>query len=106
MTAYITVLTGAGIQTHITFSRVHYDAARHKLYIFMEYRCNKQSNRQTADKLIEMGITANDIITCDSAEPKSIGDYKSYGLLARGAEKAWLSGIFYEVVTIINGDNH
>lgn len=69
------------------FSRMHYDAARHKLYIFMEYRCNKQSNRQTADKLIEMGITANDIITCDSAEPKSIGDYKSYGLLARGAEK-------------------
>src|SRR5699024_210756 len=26
-------------------------------------------------------------VTCDSAEPKSIGDYKSYGLLARGAEK-------------------
>jgi PBSX family phage terminase large subunit len=69
------------------FGRMHFDANRRKLYIFMEYRCNKQSNRQTADKLIEMGITANDIITCDSAEPKSIGDYKSYGLLARGAEK-------------------
>jgi PBSX family phage terminase large subunit len=69
------------------FGRMHFDANRRKLYIFMEYRCNKQSNRQTADKLIEMGITANDIITCDSAEPKSIGDYKSYGLLARAAEK-------------------
>lgn len=69
------------------FGRMHFDANRRKLYIFMEYRCNKQSNRQTAEKLIEMGITANDIITCDSAEPKSIGDYKSYGLLARGAEK-------------------
>jgi len=69
------------------FGRMHYDANRRKLFIFMEYRCNKQSNRQTADKLIEMGITANDIITCDSAEPKSVGDYKSYGLLARGAEK-------------------
>lgn len=69
------------------FSRMHYDAARHKLYIFMEYRCNKQSNRQTADKLIELGITSNDIITCDSAEPKSVGDYKAYGLLARAAEK-------------------
>lgn len=69
------------------FGRMHYDAARRKLFIFMEHRCNKQSNRQTADKLIEKGITANDIITCDSAEPKSIGDYKSYGLLARAAEK-------------------
>jgi len=69
------------------FGRMHYDAARMKLYIFMEYRANKQSNRQTADKLIEMGITSNDIITCDSAEEKSVGDYRSYGLLARGAEK-------------------
>ncbi|MGN0406164.1 MAG: PBSX family phage terminase large subunit [Bariatricus sp.] len=69
------------------FCRCHYDAARLKLYIFQEYRCNKQSNRQTADKLLELGITGNDLITCDSAEEKSIGDYKSYGLLARGAVK-------------------
>lgn len=69
------------------FTRCHYDAARLTLYVFTEYRCNKQSNRQTADKLIELGITGNDLITCDSAENKSIGDYKSYGLLAREAIK-------------------
>ncbi|BCK01608.1 PBSX family phage terminase large subunit [Anaerocolumna chitinilytica] len=69
------------------FGRMHYDAARMKLYIFMEYRANKQSNRQTADKLIEMGITPNDMIIADSAEEKSVGDYKSYGFLIRGAEK-------------------
>lgn len=69
------------------FTRCHYDAARLILYIFTEYRCNKQSNRQTADKLIELGITGNDLITCDSAENKSIGDYKTYGLLAREAIK-------------------
>lgn len=69
------------------FTRCHYDAARLTLYIFTEYRCNKQSNRQTADKLIEMGITGNDLLTCDSAEEKSVGDYKAYGLLARGAVK-------------------
>lgn len=69
------------------FTRCHYDAARLRLYIFTEYRCNKCSNRQTADKLIEMGITGNDLITCDSAEEKSVADYKSYGLLARGAVK-------------------
>lgn len=69
------------------FTRCHYDAARLKLYIFVEYRCNKQSNRQTADKLKQLGMTPNDLITCDSAEEKSIGDYRDYGLLARGAEK-------------------
>ncbi|MDC7289577.1 phage terminase small subunit [Blautia schinkii] len=69
------------------FVRCHYDAARLRLIIFVEYRCRKQSNRQTADKLIEMGITGNDLITCDSAEEKSVSDYRSYGLLARGAEK-------------------
>ncbi|MDB2011331.1 PBSX family phage terminase large subunit [[Clostridium] symbiosum] len=69
------------------FTRSHYDPARHTLYVWQEYTCNKQSNRQTADKLIELGITGNDLITCDSAEEKSVGDYKAYGLLARGAEK-------------------
>lgn len=69
------------------FVRVHYEPAQLRLYIWQEYTCNKQSNRQTADKLIELGITGNDLITCDSAEDKSVGDYKSYGLLARPAEK-------------------
>lgn len=69
------------------FARVHYDRARLRLYVWKEYTCNKRSNRQTADELIRMGITGNDLLTCDSAEKKSIGDYKSYGLLARAAEK-------------------
>ena len=69
------------------FARVHYDRARLRLYVWQEYTCNKRSNRQTADELIRMGITGNDLLTCDSAEKKSIGDYKSYGLLARAAEK-------------------
>lgn len=69
------------------FVRVHYEPAQHRLYVFQEYTCNKQSNRQTADKLIELGITGNDLITCDSAEEKSVGDYRAYGLFARVAEK-------------------
>lgn len=69
------------------FARVHYDRARLRLYVWQEYTCNKRSNRQTADELIRTGITGNDLLTCDSAEKKSIGDYKSYGLLARAAEK-------------------
>lgn len=69
------------------FVRVHYDAARLTLYVWQEYTCNKKSNRQTADQLIQMGITGSDVITCDSAEEKSVGDYKSYGLFARSADK-------------------
>ena len=69
------------------FVRVHYDAARLTLYIWQEYTCNKKSNRQTADQLMQMGITGSDVITCDSAEEKSVGDYKSYGLFARSADK-------------------
>lgn len=69
------------------FCRVQYQPAQHTLYIWQEYTCNKQSNEQTANKLKELGITANDLITCDSAENKSVGDYKAFGLFARAAEK-------------------
>ena len=69
------------------FVRSHYEPAQHTLYIFDEYTCSKQSNEQTAKTLFDKGITRNDIITCDSAEQKSVGDYKAYGLLARAAIK-------------------
>lgn len=69
------------------FTKMTYIASQHKLIIFDEYRCNKQSNEQTANVLKARGVTANDIIICDSAEMKSIGDYRAFGLLARPAEK-------------------
>lgn len=69
------------------YADMHYDAARMTLYIFNEYRCNKKSNKETADELKRRGVTGNDLLTCDSAENKSIADYKAYGLLARGADK-------------------
>ena len=69
------------------FVRVHYDAGRHTLYLWHEYTCNKRSNEQTAKDLRKQGITDNDIITADSAEQKSVGDYRAYGLLCRAAEK-------------------
>lgn len=69
------------------FNRMHYDAARRILYIFDELQANKKGNRETADMLIKHGITYADRITADSAEPKSVADYKSFGLNCRGAEK-------------------
>lgn len=70
------------------YNNMTYIASQHKLIIFDEYHCNKKSNEQTAKILVnEHGVTANDLITCDSSENKSIGDYRAYGLLARPAEK-------------------
>ena len=69
------------------FNRMHYDAGRRILYIFDELTAYKKGNRDTADMLLAAGMTQSDRITADSAEPKSIGDYRSYGLYCRPAEK-------------------
>lgn len=69
------------------FNRMHYDAARRTLYIFGELTRYKTSNRATAQALRDIGITNTDLITADSADPKSVADYKAYGLLCRGAIK-------------------
>ena len=69
------------------YVRCAYLAAQHTLYIYDEFRCNKKGNNETAEELKKRGVTANDMIICDSAENKSVADYRAYGLLARGAEK-------------------
>ena len=69
------------------FNRMHYDAARRVLYIFDEDTANKAGNKETAERLLKKGLTRKDIITADSAEPKSVNDYNAFGLLCVGAEK-------------------
>jgi phage terminase large subunit len=70
------------------WNKVHYDAARMTLYIFDELRIFKAGNRETANALIEQkGVTPDQLIIADSAEPKSVADYRDYGLSCRGAEK-------------------
>lgn len=70
------------------WSKVHYDAARRTLYVLDEYRCNKCSNQHTAEYLKgKKGVTSADLITADSAEKKSVADYRSLGLFCRAAEK-------------------
>jgi phage terminase large subunit len=67
---------------------MHYDAARLTLYIFGEYRANKKSNREVYDELKKQGLLLPaDLVIADSAEPKSIGDFRDYGASIRGAEK-------------------
>lgn len=68
------------------FTKCHVDISRRIIYIFAEFGGNKMSNRQTFDKLYNElrycdrpFLTPDEIVTCDSAEPKSISDWKSYG---------------------------
>ncbi len=84
------------------FNRVYFDAARRTLYIFDELTANKLGNKETADMLLEHGLTREDRITADSAEPKSVADYNKYGLKCIGANKGpgsvdrsmqWLQGL-------------
>lgn len=69
------------------FNRMHYDAARRTLYIFDELTAVKMGNKESANLLFEHGITREDRIIADSAEPKSIADYCKFGLRCVGAQK-------------------
>jgi phage terminase large subunit len=70
------------------YVRLHYDAARLKLYIFKEYRAQKKGNRVVWNDLVgKVGVTGQDMLIADSAEPKSIADFRDYGANVRGAEK-------------------
>lgn len=84
------------------FNRIHYDAARRTLYIFCELTCYKTVNRETAQKIKNLGVGPKEQITADSAEPKSVEDYREQGLFCRGAVKGpgslgysfhWLQGL-------------
>lgn len=69
------------------YNNMYFDMARRTLYIFDEFHANKMSNEATWEALTNKGVTSDDLITADSAENKSIGDYKSYGAYIRGAIK-------------------
>ncbi len=68
------------------FVRLHYDAARETIYFIDEMYENKRPNNWTAEEIIRRGYR-DYTITCDSAEPKSVNDYRDFGLPARPAKK-------------------
>lgn len=84
------------------YNNMYYNSNQRTLYIFDELDCNKKSNQETWQMLQDKGVSEEDLITGDSAEPKSIGDYRSYGSNIRGATKGpgsveysmkWLSSL-------------
>lgn len=65
-----------------------YNPAQLTVYIYDELRVNKTANAELWNLLVmKKGVTGGDLITADSAEPKSIADLKDYGSLCRGAVK-------------------
>lgn len=70
-----------------SFGKMHYDAARHTLYIFGELRKWKTGNEDLHKNLTEYGYRNEDLLIADSAEPKSVADFRAYGANCRGAEK-------------------
>lgn len=68
------------------FNRVAYDAENRVLYVLHELHCYRTGNRETG-LMVKNTIPAGETVTADSAEPKSIGDYRQLGLCCRGAKK-------------------
>lgn len=68
------------------FIRLYYNHNTEEIYLIDEIYENKWGNRKSADEILKRKYD-DYTITCDSAEPKSINDYRDFGLPARGAIK-------------------
>lgn len=68
------------------FNRVHYDAARRTLYVFDELTFRRTANKDTGAAVMQH-IGEDELVIADSAEEKSVSDYRSYGIRCRSAEK-------------------
>jgi PBSX family phage terminase large subunit len=86
------------------FVKMHFDRARLNLYIYREYTATKTRNETIFKELYEEKklVRKDEQIIADSAEPKSIADFKAYGAFIRGAKKGpesvregikWLQGL-------------
>lgn len=86
------------------FVRMHFDAKKLDLYIFDEFTTYKTRNEDTFHRLYdeEHKISKQELVTADSAEEKSVADFRAYGAFIRPAKKGpdsvrygikWLQGL-------------
>lgn len=68
------------------FIRLHYDRARETIYLIDEIYENKIANETSAQMILSRGYN-DTYITCDSAEPKSVADFRAMRLKAQEAIK-------------------
>ena len=86
------------------FVKTHFDKKHLDLYIFDEHTAKKVRNQEVFEELYEERklLRKQDLVIADSAEPKSIADFKAYGAFIRPADKGpdsirygikWLQGL-------------
>lgn len=86
------------------FVRMHFDPKKLDLYIFDEFTTYKTRNEDTFHRLYdeEHKIKKDELVTADSAEEKSVADFRAYGAFIRPAKKGpdsvrygikWLQGL-------------
>lgn len=86
------------------YVRMHFDRKHLDLYIFDEYSTVKTRNQVVFDTLYNdlKKVKKEELVIADSAEEKSIADFKAYGAFIRGADKGpdsvrygikWLQGL-------------
>ena len=86
------------------FVRCHFDSKKLDLYIFREYNSLKKRNEEMFNELYDelQLINRGEQLIADSAEPRSVADFKAYGAFVRGAVKGpnsirygirWLQGL-------------
>ena len=68
------------------FVRLHYDKTRETVYLLDEIYQTKLPNEQSAQRILQRGYNDARII-CDSAEPKSVADFRAMRLPAQEAIK-------------------
>ncbi len=86
------------------FVRMHFEPSRLDLYIFAEHTAYKTRNEVVFKELYEEKklVKKDELVIADSAEPKSVADFKAYGAWIREADKGpdsvrygikWLQGL-------------
>lgn len=86
------------------FVRMHFDPKKLDLYIFDEFTTYKTRNEDNFHRLYdeEHKLSRDELVTADSAEEKSVADFRAYGAFIRPAKKGpdsvrygikWLQGL-------------
>lgn len=86
------------------FVKMHFEPSKLDLYIYDEYTALKTRNADVFEDLYEKQkkVSKDELVIADSAEEKSIADFKAYGAYIRPADKGpdsvrygikWLQGL-------------
>lgn len=85
-----------GYENPFAFLRIAIEREQKKIYICEEIYQSKLTNDKSGAMVKK--IAGNELVWCDSAEPKSIKEYRAMGIMAKPAEKgkgSILEGIKY-----------